>query len=255
MYEYLRPPPVSTASNSSSGSTAPVINWSAYFSLLPRRDEFNSLMFWSSAELSHLQGCRVVDKIGKDEAEKCWSEEIVPLVAQNAEIFGEEREYSLELFHWMGSVVLSRSFHVEDGTESDGEESDDDDDEEEEEEDEQEALSSIALIPLADLLNASPLSNARLFYSPLSLEMRSTSRIAAGEQVFNTYADPPSSDLLRRYGYVEENEGEGIGEGEIVEVGMEEVLKCLTKAETEERIEQAEGERRAEWLLEMGIDE
>ncbi len=34
--------------------------------------------------------------------------------------------------------------------------------------------------------------------------MRATKPISAGEQIFNTYADPPNSDLLRRYGHVDE---------------------------------------------------
>jgi SET domain-containing protein 6 len=193
-------------------------------------------------ELSELEGSMVVGKIGKEEAENDWVSEVIPLVEKFPSIFGSKALYSLELFHHMGSLVLSRSFHVESGEEN--EDSEDDDDEEEE----VESIGDIAMVPLADLLNAlSTTSNARLFYSPLALEMRSTAPIAAGEQIFNTYANPPNSDLLRRYGHVDE-----VNEHDLVEIGLEKVVDLVGG---QMGLDEVERESRAEWLLDMGIDE
>ncbi|KIJ60009.1 hypothetical protein HYDPIDRAFT_117671 [Hydnomerulius pinastri MD-312] len=71
-------------------------------------------------------------------------------------------------------------------------------------EDDEEDPSDVAMVPMADLLNARWGSeNAKLFYEPLILRMVSTKPIKKGEQIFNTYGDPPNSDLLRRYGHVD----------------------------------------------------
>lgn len=42
--------------------------------------------------------------------------------------------------------------------------------------------------------------------------MRATKPIKAGEQIFNTYGNPPNSDLLRRYSHVDEPNGNDIVE-------------------------------------------
>ena len=44
----------------------------------------------------------------------------------------------------------------------------------------------------------------RCFYKREALEMRCTKPIQVGEQLLNTYGNPPNSDLLRRYGFVDE---------------------------------------------------
>lgn len=77
--------------------------------------------------------------------------------------------------------------------------------------------------------------------------MMSTAFIAAGSQIFNTYADPPNADLLRRYGHVDDDNA-----ADEVELGLESVVEMFVEAgqTTEE-----EGEARAEWLLEAGLDE
>ncbi|KAI0759853.1 SET domain-containing protein [Trametes elegans] len=77
-----------------------------------------------------------------------------------------------------------------------------DDDEVEEEDGEDPA--DVAMVPMADMLNARFESeNAKLFYEEHKLKMVSTKPIKAGEQIWNTYGDPPNSDLLRRYGHVD----------------------------------------------------
>ncbi|TNY19623.1 SET-domain protein [Rhodotorula diobovata] len=90
-------------------------------------------------------------------------------------------------------------------------------------------------------------SLARLFYEPTTLNMMSTKRIPAGAQIFNTYADPPNSDLLRRYGHVDE-----VNDADLVEVGLETVVDLVGAAAG---LSEEEREARAEWLLEVGVDD
>ncbi|EGU11047.1 SET-domain protein [Rhodotorula toruloides ATCC 204091] len=90
-------------------------------------------------------------------------------------------------------------------------------------------------------------SLARLFFELNTLDMMSTARISAGSQIFNTYADPPNSDLLRRYGHVDE-----VNEADLVEVGLETVVDLVGQAQG---LEEEEREAKAEWLLELGIDD
>ncbi|GAA5919833.1 hypothetical protein JCM1841_004005 [Sporobolomyces salmonicolor] len=230
MYEYLR-----------------TATWTPYLSLLPPPGSFNSLMFWSDDELADLKGSMVLGKIGKDEAEQEFEETVVPFIKEHEAVFGKAEDYTLELFHWMGSLVLSRSFHVDHKEEDEGKE-DEEEDSDDEEEDEREDVADVAMVPFADLLNAkSGCDNARLFYEPLTLNMMATSRIPAGTQIFNTYADPPNSDLLRRYGHVDD-----MNEADLVEVGLESVVDLIGPAQG---LGEEERERRAEWLLEMGIDD
>ncbi|GAA5862414.1 hypothetical protein JCM3774_002508 [Rhodotorula dairenensis] len=226
MYEYLR-----------------TSTWKPYFSLLP--SEFDSLMFWSDDELAELEGSNVLSKIGRDEADEIYAETVRPLVEKHAAVFGDADDYSAELFHRMGSLVLSRSFHVDSKPETEEDEDEDSDDEEEEE---REDVADVAMVPFADILNAqSGADNARLFYEPTTLNMMSTSHIPAGAQIYNTYADPPNSDLLRRYGHVDE-----VNKADLVEIGLETVVDLVGEAAG---LKEAEREARAEWLLEMGLDD
>jgi N-lysine methyltransferase SETD6 len=169
---------------------------------------------------------QIAEKIGRQEAEAEYRDLIMPLLQGRPGIFLEETEdtageleryYGREQYHIMGSRILSRSFHVEPYSEqkamqqSAGGDADSDDEmeggEEEEEEASTEDVADISMVPMADMLNARPgdYHNAKLFYKPTHLEMRSTRPIKKGEQIYNTYADPPNSDLLRRYGYVDLN--------------------------------------------------
>ncbi|KAL4245586.1 Ribosomal lysine N-methyltransferase 4 [Abortiporus biennis] len=153
------------------------------------------------------------------------------------------RFYSLERYHIMGSRILSRSFHVSEWKPSDHDEEDEDEadendhhdgeegegyveantslgsamdvdepeirtegDEDDSDSDDEdvEDPSDVAMVPMADMLNARFESeNAKLFYEPTELKMITTRPIKAGEQIWNTYGDPPNSDLLRRYGHVD----------------------------------------------------
>lgn len=120
----------------------------------------------------------VPDKIGKQEAETDFREQVVPLLKvslsdahrdldltaalqRRADLFDPallETAYSLERFHINGSRILSRSFHVEkwkgedtNDMEVDDEEPDGSDSEGEED---GENTEDVGMTPMADLLNA-----------------------------------------------------------------------------------------------------
>jgi len=93
-------------------------------------------------------------------------------------------------------------------------------DTEEHQEGECEDDAEVAMTPMADILNARNSCNnvclyfcdsqdvltssqARLFYEKDFLSMVAVRPIKRGEQIWNTYGDPPNADLLRRYGHVD----------------------------------------------------
>ncbi|KAI7962591.1 hypothetical protein MJO28_000685 [Puccinia striiformis f. sp. tritici] len=253
-------------------------SWAPYFDTLPQ--EFDTLMFWSPEELAELTGSTITEKIGKEEAEKDYFEVIKPLIESRADIFvvpegtSWETNYGISRYHQMGSLILSRSFHVEASSEIPTQEEDismdsistghhsvhdssldqtslhsetlDDDQDEEE----REAVQDIALVPLADLLNAKTGSeNAKLFYEIEWLKMNATRNIKKGEQIYNTYGDPPNADLLRRYGHVDVP-----NRYDVVEISIKTCLEVVASSPLV-KITEEESQERLDWALEMGIDD
>ena len=109
----------------------------------------------------------------------------------------------------------------------------------------------------------------KLFYETDSLGMIATMDIKAGDQIvsllcsyeayvafltfiqWNTYGDPPNSDLLRRYGYVDVLDmanGRKGSPADIVEITADLVVD-LCSLPIDERAE------RVEWWLDNGMDE
>ncbi|KAK9898334.1 SET domain-containing protein [Cystobasidium minutum MCA 4210] len=252
--------------------------WKPYSDIMPR--QFDSLMFWSESELNELEGCAVLSKIGKEEAIKDYEEIIKPLVASRPDVFGSSDYYSEDLYNQMGSLILSRSFHVEDPEDEDGDEDDEDEakdeevnneadesnasllqaaegmdihnenghieedgDSEDEEEDDQEEVKHIAMVPWADMLNARHgCDNARLFYEKECLNMTTTKPIKKGEQIWNVYGDPPNSDLLRRYGHVDDDNPADVAE---ITADLVAEIACSSKDKAE----------RIETLLDVELDD
>lgn len=129
---------------------------------------------------------------------------------------------------------------------------------------------------------------AKLFYEPTVLKMISTKPIKAGEQVvsiprsfppkkihrlpipaqWNTYADPPNSALLRRYGHVDviapdapnasadgqENVAGAPNPADIVEVRADLVVRSAIERAGGSDAEEAAKER-IDWWLDEGGDE
>lgn len=180
-------------------------SWYPYFNLLP--ETFDSLMFWSDEELQSLKGSAVVDKIGKESADSTFTEQLIPLIAQHANIFqtaGRSNDELLSLCHRMGSTIMAYAFDLEKPEPSHPPNQQQDEEEEWEEENEESATSlPKGMIPLADMLNANAdHNNAKLFYQDDKVVMKTLQPVRAGEELFNDFGPLPRSDLLRRYGYV-----------------------------------------------------
>lgn len=133
-------------------------NWWPYLSILPKG--FDTLIYWSPEELAELQGSAVLDKIGKDDADVSFKKCLLPVVRNNAELFGHhanafsgpDAEIALlELAHRMATIIMAYGFDLESGLSSSSEY---------EEDDEADGSSQSAyelnkgMIPLADLFNA-----------------------------------------------------------------------------------------------------
>ena len=130
--------------------------WWPYLNILPK--DFDTLIYWSSDELAELHGSAVLDKIGKTDADKSFKKCLLPLVQQNAEIFGNHAQAFastdaesafLELAHRMATLIMAYGFDLENESSSS-----------EDEEDEANGSSQSAyelnkgMVPLADLFNA-----------------------------------------------------------------------------------------------------
>ena len=123
--------------------------WWPYLKLLPSR--FDSLVYWSDAELDELEGSTIRRKIGKDEADEAFINIVLPLMTTHPNLFGEYETLIknphnfLQLAHRMVTLVMAYAFDLknEDGKEEVNEEGFVSDDEE-----------IKGLILLADLLNA-----------------------------------------------------------------------------------------------------
>ncbi|KAI0935355.1 hypothetical protein AcV7_003817 [Taiwanofungus camphoratus] len=264
--------------------------WSEYLSSLPA--SFNTPMFWSEEEVQELSGTAVVDKIGRSEAERDYYKKLIPAIESRPDLFPAEltpKYFSLERYHMMGSRILSRSFHVEPWREENEEYTietnnrilevdvmsdashqhepldaqvdpvgvgdDEGEDDETVDDDDMEDPADVTMVPMADMLNASfEAENAKLFYEKFHLKMVTTKPIKAGEQIWNTYGDPPNSDLLRRYGYVDvvplrpPQQGEG-NPADVVEIRADLVVSVTVK-----RIS-GDVQERVDWWLENADDD
>lgn len=185
-------------------------DWSPYFDVMPA--EFDTLMYWTSTELQALRGSAVVEKIGKEGADKIFSEKIVPIVNRHRDEFNAHAltdDDIVTLCHLFGSTIMAYAFDLEKPKDAA-----DDDDEEEQEENanwEEDSVSGSGevmpkgMIPLADMLNANAdQNNAKLFHEDSAVVMKSIKPIKKGEQIYNDYGSLPRADVLRRYGYVTE---------------------------------------------------
>jgi SET domain-containing protein 6 len=152
--------------------------------------------------------------LGLDEVETHFKEVIQPIIKKYPKVFGdiEARFCNFEQHKRMGSLIMAYSFS--DPT-----------------------TGTIAMMPMADMLNhVTGENNARLYfpseddedssdelagnakfsfgsnkkskkgesnYDEDSLKMKTISPIKSGDELYNTYGDLSSSELLRKYGFVE----------------------------------------------------
>ena len=135
--------------------------WSAYFDVLPR--EFDSLMWWSEEELAELQASGVRGRIGREEADERFREQLVPIVRAHRALFGAPEEglvqWVVHEVHVLASTIMAYAFDVE------PERQEREVDEEGYVSEEDEADMMKGMVPLADILNAdADLNNvSRLF--------------------------------------------------------------------------------------------
>lgn len=125
--------------------------WWPYLNILPH--DFDTLMQWSPSELAELQGSTVVKKIGKNEANTSFIEQLLPIVKRQPALFGDyaavfassnAEAHFIKIAHRMATLIMAYAFDFEP---------------EQEDGDWQDDTSEIhilpkAMIPLADLLNA-----------------------------------------------------------------------------------------------------
>ncbi|KAF8813911.1 SET domain-containing protein [Phlegmacium glaucopus] len=256
--------------------------WSAYLDFLPK--SFDTPIFWGEDDLAELKGTCVVEKIGREQAERDYREKVLPAVQSRPDLFASqnvEQYYSIEMYHLMGSRVLSRSFTL--SREEDDHENDVDDssmgsamdidgplhkgasatddsqkgDNEEEGEDEEEEETEVVMIPLADILNARyETENVKLFYEQECLKMIATKLIKSGEQIWNTYGDLPNAALLRSYGHVDylslPDGGYG-NPGDVVEIRADLVVSTIMEDHGDFPGENMDA--RIDWWLEAGGDD
>lgn len=184
-------------------------NWLPYLNVLPLKDtenyQFNQPFFWTESELEKLAPSLVLKRIGHQSAKDMY-DRLFPKVAVEELGISELKDISVKDFDYVATIIMSYSFDVENAKEGEDEEEDDEEESDEETDDSVKASGYFkSMVPLADTLNADTHKhNASLMYTPSSLVMRAIKPIAKGEQVYNTYSDLPNAEILRRYGYVEQ---------------------------------------------------
>ncbi|KAF2823201.1 SET domain-containing protein RMS1 [Ophiobolus disseminans] len=174
--------------------------WKPYFDVLPQA--FDTPIFWSEAELGELQGtCLTPEKIGKQQSDEMLRTRIVPIVLTNPTIFYPEgvaplsEDDLLVVAHRMGSTIMAYAFDLDNGNEQS-------DDEEDGWVEDREGRTMLGMVPMADILNANADFNAHINHGD-KLEVTSLrSDLKTGTEILNYYGPLPSSELLRRYGYV-----------------------------------------------------
>lgn len=134
--------------------------WKPYFDVLPHN--FDTLMFWTSDELNELQASAVKDHVGRESADEMFQNKILPIIKEHQDIFYPSgaaklnEEELVKLAHRMGSIIMAYAFDLD---------GDDDDDDEDDEEDgwaqDKDAMKSMGMVPMADMLNADAEFNVR----------------------------------------------------------------------------------------------
>jgi N-lysine methyltransferase SETD6 len=92
--------------------------WKAYFDVLPT--EFNTLIWWSEAELAEFQESLVKNMVGKDGADQAFKNRLLPIVQAYPALFGLEhiqtqdalQEAAMHLAHVMASTIMAYGFDV-----------------------------------------------------------------------------------------------------------------------------------------------
>ncbi|XP_048372023.1 N-lysine methyltransferase SETD6 [Sphaerodactylus townsendi] len=163
--------------------------WGPYFSLWPGFSTLDHPMFWSEEERQRLlQGTEIPEAVDKDLAniQTEYSSVILPFLKAHPEVFNP-KVHTLELYKKLVAFVMAYSFQEP---------------LEENVEDEEEPNPPV-MVPMADLLNHVANHNANLEYSTECLKMVAVQPISKGQEIFNTYGQMASWQLLHMYGFTE----------------------------------------------------
>lgn len=164
-------------------------NWYPYLSILPtaKDQKFDNLYYWSDEELEYLKPSKCVERIGADK---------VQLMFEQIHELYNVPELTKEEFLKISSIIMSYSFDVQ----------------------------GKSLVPVSDLLNASWNYNSVLEVDDEDedqfISMVAKKDIQAGEELLNIYGNHPNGELLRMYGYVEDD-----NENEFAEIDLDTLIE------------------------------
>ncbi|KAF2132303.1 SET domain-containing protein RMS1 [Dothidotthia symphoricarpi CBS 119687] len=175
--------------------------WKPYFDVLPTT--FDTPIFWSESDLKELEGtCLTTEKIGKHESDHMLRSRILPVVLQNPSVFFPKgapllsEDELLSLAHHIGSTIMAYAFDLENELEESDDEGEDGWVED------RDGKTMLGMVPMADMLNANADFNAHVNHGE-NLEVTALrADLKPGAEILNYYGPLPSSELLRRYGYV-----------------------------------------------------
>lgn len=149
--------------------------WQPYLDIVPPACSLP--IGWSAADRAFLAGTGVPERIG--EPAEDFRRGFLRVARRMPASAALPEDALRELYFGAGALVSAYSFTEEDGT--------------------------ITMVPMADMLNhRTGHNNARLFFEADELHMVAVRAVAAGEQLFNTYGDLGNTELLFRYGYLDD---------------------------------------------------
>lgn len=163
--------------------------WYPYLSILPtaKDQKFDNLYYWSESELQLLKPSKCVERIGSGKVQMMFE--------QIHELYNVP-ELTKEEFLKISSIIMSYSFDV----------------------------NGKSMVPVSDLLNASWNYNSVLEIDDEDdvdyICMVAKKDINAGDELLNIYGNHPNGELLRMYGYVEDD-----NENEFAEIDLDTLIK------------------------------
>lgn len=163
--------------------------WYPYLSILPtaKDQKFDNLYYWNNSELELLKPSKCVERIGNDK---------VQLMYEQIQDLYDVPELTKEEFLKISSIIMSYSFDV----------------------------NGKSMVPVSDLLNASWNYNSVLEIDDEDdvdyICMVAKKDIKAGDELLNIYGNHPNGELLRMYGYVEDD-----NQNEFAEIDLDTITK------------------------------
>ncbi|XP_055349279.1 N-lysine methyltransferase setd6-like isoform X2 [Paramacrobiotus metropolitanus] len=190
--------------------------WYPYLRMFFHQSNLDVPLFWDRATQQRLLGTSTVPQRitgDRQRMETDVDKHIVPLLRKLHRFQENELESLRETVVKISGFIMAYSFtrpDSEDSASTVDKENSDSEDEDREASQVGNALMEVPImVPIADFLNASVRrNNARLHWDDDGevLKMLAVKNIKAGEEIFNTYGEISSSELLYLYGYAEDDE-------------------------------------------------